>query len=168
MLSGCSEFPNNHFFIQFSFFENIGNMLTDCWFTLIEQWYDLFLIKPYCIAFKTNIKFNTFFLLINDHFSHSIIGSVFPLITTIKAQMEKTLRLDILRLTFWTYQRLYIIHKTIINLSSAALIFGQRYIKNPELPSNSGVFCDNIVFSGRDAFSFTLLALRRERLYERE
>ncbi|MCI7580046.1 MAG: hypothetical protein MST01_07395 [Prevotella sp.] len=44
----------------------------------------------------------------------------------------------------------------------------QRYIKNPELPSNSGVFCDNIVFSGRDSFSFTLLALRRERLYERE
>ena len=41
-------------------------------------------------------------------------------------------------------------------------------LKNPELPSNSGVFCDNIVFSGRDSFSFTLLALRRERLYERE
>ena len=24
----------------------------------------------------------------------------------------------------------------------------QRYIKTPELPSNSGVFCDNIVFQG--------------------
>ena len=30
MLSGCSEFPNNHSFIQFSFFEDMLYMLTNC------------------------------------------------------------------------------------------------------------------------------------------
>ena len=37
MLSGISDFPNNHFFLQFPFFKNIFNMLTNCRTRLAEQ-----------------------------------------------------------------------------------------------------------------------------------
>ena len=37
MLSGLSEIPTNHFFFQFSFFENIGNMTTNRSTAFIEH-----------------------------------------------------------------------------------------------------------------------------------
>ena len=37
MLSGLSEFPTDHFFFQFSFFENIGNMTTKSSTAFIEH-----------------------------------------------------------------------------------------------------------------------------------
>lgn len=36
IFSGLSEIPTNHFFIQFSFFEKIGNMTTNRSMTFIE------------------------------------------------------------------------------------------------------------------------------------
>lgn len=69
MLSGCSEFPNNHFFVQFSFFENIGNMFTNSCFTFIKQSTYLLLIQPHGFILQSHVKFYTFIKLVNDHFA---------------------------------------------------------------------------------------------------
>ena len=85
MLSGMSEIPTYHFFYEFTFLENIGNMTTYSCSTLIEQLSNLLDIQPDCIAFKPHIEPYTLVRLVDDHFAKITIGSVFPLIATIKA-----------------------------------------------------------------------------------
>ena len=68
MLSGMSEFPTYLFFFQFSFFENVADMLCDSYSSLTEQHCHLFLCKPYCLVLKQYVNFHiTIFRLVKDY-----------------------------------------------------------------------------------------------------
>lgn len=67
MLSGMSEFPTYHFFVQFSFLENIRYMLTYRCPSFIKQLSYLCYIQPYSFILQSNIKFYPLVRLIDNH-----------------------------------------------------------------------------------------------------
>ena len=65
MLSGCSEFPNNHFFIQFSIFKNAFDVFAYVRFARLIYLYKLRLCQPHILISKAHIHahFATFILI---------------------------------------------------------------------------------------------------------
>ena len=102
MLSGLSEFPTDHFFFQFSFLENIGNMFTNSGTPFIEQLRYLFNIQPHGLVLQSHIKSHSFVRLVNNHFAKVCLYLILPFVATIHTKMNYSFRLYILRVAFWT------------------------------------------------------------------
>ena len=74
MLSGCSEKPNYHIGVQFTFFKNMLKMLTNSRFCLTKEGNHLFLGYPHSLVLKNNINSGfTFIRLIDNNLALCVI-----------------------------------------------------------------------------------------------
>ncbi len=77
MLSGCSEKPNYHIGVQFSFFENVLKMFANSRFCLTKEGNHLFLSYPHCLVLKNDINSGfAFFRLIDNNLSFGIFCEI--------------------------------------------------------------------------------------------